>query len=60
MKGDEKLFPVLFNREIIQTYEIINYIGWCLKEEIIYTEVDSLFSEYGFNLEKFNQKCSIP
>jgi hypothetical protein len=51
-QNDEDICPILFRREIIQTYEIINYIGWCLKEEVHYKQVDSLFSEYGFYLEK--------
>ncbi len=47
----------LFPREIIQTYVIINYIAGVLKEEIDFAEVDSLFSEYGFNLNEY--QCSI-
>ncbi len=40
----------LYNREIIQTYEIINHIAWYLEEEINYEEIDSLFLKYGFDL----------
>ena len=43
----------LFPREILQTYVIINYIAGVLREEIDFTEVDTLFAEYGFNINKF-------
>jgi hypothetical protein len=46
----------LLPREIIQTYVIINYIAGVLKEEIIFSKIDSLFAEYGFNLKQFNTK----
>ena len=44
----------LFPREIIQTYVIINYIAGVLRENINFAEVDALFSEYGFNIEKYS------
>lgn len=40
----------LFNREVLQTYEIINHIAWCLQEKINYVEVDNLFKKYGYDL----------
>lgn len=43
----------LFPREIIQTYEVINYIAWCLNETIDYQRIDRLFCEYGFNLSEY-------
>lgn len=43
----------LFPREIIQTYVIINYIAYALKENIRYSVVDNLFLEYGFDLKDF-------
>jgi hypothetical protein len=46
----EKTFSILFNREMIQTYEVINYIAWCLKEEIDYKKIDDMFEEYGYKL----------
>lgn len=46
----------LFNREIIQTYEIINHIAWCLGETIDYKIVDNLFNEYGFDISQMNIK----
>lgn len=46
----------LLPREIIQTYIIINYIAGVLKEEIDFSEIDSLFAEHDFNLKQFNIK----
>ena len=43
----------LFSREIMQTYVVINYIAGVLKENIDFSEVDSLFAEYGFDLKQF-------
>ncbi len=40
-------------REIVQTYEIINYIAWCLRERIDYMVVDALFKDYGFDLSEY-------
>lgn len=42
----------LFNREIIQTYEIINHIAWCLGESIDYKKIDNIFYEYGYDLSR--------
>jgi hypothetical protein len=50
---DEKRFPVLYHREIIQTYEVINYIAWCLREQFNYKKIDNLWRDYGFDLEKY-------
>ena len=49
----EKNVLMLKNGEIIKTYEIINYIGWCLGEEIDYKKIDSIFKDYGFELSKY-------
>lgn len=49
----EKNVFMLKNGEIIKTYEIINYIGWCLGERIDYAKIDSLFKDYGFNLSEY-------
>lgn len=43
----------LFSREIICTYQIINYIAGVLKETIDDAFVDSVFYNYGFNLSEF-------
>lgn len=49
----EKYVPLLKEGEIVQTYEVLNYIAWCLREKIDYTKIDSLFLEYGFNLSYY-------
>ena len=49
----EKNALILINSEIIKTYEIINYIGWCLGDIIDYDKIDSLFKDYGFNLSEY-------
>ena len=48
-----------FPREIMQTYVIINYIAGVLREEIDYAEVDALFAEYGFDLNKYVVKNKL-
>lgn len=45
--------PVLFDREIIDTYKLINYIAGVLRQPVDYKRVDSLFLEYGFDIENF-------
>lgn len=50
---DEKVFPILYNREIIQTYEIIYNIATFLNEEINDKEIESIFCEYDFNIRQF-------
>lgn len=42
--------PTLMPREVIQTYEIINYIAGVLREDIDYKRVDNLFKEYGYDI----------
>lgn len=37
---------ILADAEIIQTYEVINYIAWCLHENIDYAEIDRLFKHF--------------
>lgn len=46
----EKQALMLMDGEIMKTYEIINYIGWCLGGKIDYAKIDSIFKDYGFNL----------
>jgi hypothetical protein len=53
-EADEKQFPVLYHREIVQTYEVINYIAWVLRETIDYRQIDTLFTEYGFDLKQYS------
>lgn len=49
-EDEARHIPSLFPREIIHTYQIINYIGWVLKEQINYKRLDALFDEYGFEI----------
>ena len=44
----------LFPREILYTYEVVNYIAWCLNEYVDYEKIDFIFKEYGFDLEKLS------
>ncbi len=52
-EDDRRHVKDLFPREIQQTYEIINYISWCLGERIDFKRVDDLFAEYGFYLSTY-------
>lgn len=52
-EDDMRHIKNLFPREIMQTYEVINSIAWCLKEEIDFGKVDKLFKEYGFDIEGY-------
>ena len=49
----EKFYSNLYYREMIHTYEVINYIAWCLREKADYLKIDDLFAEYGFKLDKY-------
>lgn len=42
--------PSLMPREVIQTYEIINYIAGVLHEDINYKTIDCIFKEYDFDI----------
>lgn len=44
----------LIQGEIIQTYQVINYIAYCLRESIDFKIVDKLFYQYGFDLNKYH------
>lgn len=46
----ESFVPLLIKTEIIQTYEIINYIAWCLGEPIDYAAIDAIYKHYGYDL----------
>lgn len=37
---------VLADTEIIQTYEVINYIAWCFGENIDYAEIERIFKHF--------------
>lgn len=49
--------PKLMPREVIQTYEIINYIAGVLHEGIDYRRVDALFEEYEYDVNKMKITC---
>lgn len=48
----EAYVPILLEAEIVQTYEIINYIAWCLGETPVYPAVESIFRNYGYRLNE--------
>lgn len=43
--------PMLRDMEIVQNYEIVNYIAWCLNETPDYKTIESIMQSYGFNLK---------
>ena len=47
---------LLYNRETVFTYQIIDYIASVLGERINYVMVDAVFAKYGFNLHHFQCK----
>ena len=52
-EDDQRHVKDLFPREILHTYNIINYIACVLHEDINYATVDALFKEYGFDLQQY-------
>lgn len=40
-------------REILQTYNVVIEIASILNEAIDYTDIDKLFAEYNYDLERF-------
>lgn len=44
----------LFEREIIHTYVVINYIAGCLQEVVDFKVLDKLFNRYGFDLNAYS------
>lgn len=49
----QSFIPMLTEMEILQTYEIVNYIAWCLKEEPNYHETQEIIQSYKFDLRPF-------
>lgn len=45
--------PTLYDREVIDTYKLINYIAGVLQQKVDFNIVDSMFLEYGFDLRMF-------
>lgn len=46
----ESYVPMLIEAEVIQVYEIINYIAWCLGEIVDHRKVEQVFNENRFTL----------
>ena len=44
---------MLMPREIVHTYQVIMEIAACLREEIDFSLVDSVFRQYGFDLTEY-------
>lgn len=49
----ERHVESLLHREAFQTYVIINYIAWVLKEVIDYSVIDGIFADYGYDLSQY-------
>lgn len=45
--------PTLYDREVIDTYKLINYIAGVLRQKVDFNIVDSIFLEYGFDLKRY-------
>lgn len=58
-EDDKRHVKDLFNREIVYTYEIINYIAHYIAHyldvPVDYQAIDNLFKDYGFDLSPFKQ-----
>ena len=50
LKEETHFVKELFPREIMQTYDVINYIASCLNETINHAKVEDLFSQNGFDI----------
>ncbi len=48
--------PTLYDREIIDTYKIINYIAGVLHQPVSFAKIDAMFYNYGFDLSKLSLK----
>jgi len=46
----QSYIPMLMDMEIIQTYEIVNYIAWCLNETPNYKKIEDILHYYKFDL----------
>lgn len=54
-KEYEECISAIMPSEIIQLYEIINYIAWCLGENVEYGEIDRILCDYGYDLSLLKQ-----
>lgn len=46
----ERHAPSLYNREVIQTYVIINYIAGVLREKVNFADIDRMWRDHGFDI----------
>lgn len=46
----QSFIPMLSEMEILQTYEIVNYMAWCLGETPNYNEIQKIIQSNGFEL----------
>ena len=53
-EDDRRHVKSLFARELIQTYEVINYIAGVLQEPVDYQKIDDIYAKYGFDFCTFN------
>lgn len=51
-KQYQSYIPMLMDMEVIQTYEIVNYIAWCLNEHPDYCKIEEIISDYNFELKE--------
>lgn len=49
-----KEVEVLYNRELLHTYQVIIYIAAVLEEAINFKDLDNMFEKKGFDLQKFS------
>lgn len=52
----EEYVPMLIKIEVIQTYEIVNYIAWCLGEIPDYCTIEKIFQNKGFEIKELQVK----
>lgn len=56
-KQYQSFIPMLMDMEIIQTYEIVNYIAWCLNEKPDYEAIERIINYYSFSLSSKGSRC---
>lgn len=56
-KQYQSFIPMLMDMEIIQTYEIVNYIAWCLNEKPDYASIERIINYYSFKLSSREYQC---
>ena len=51
---NSEVIQVLYNRELLHTYQVITYIAVVLGETVDFKELDNLFEKKGFSLQRFS------